>query len=293
MQYQAIPYISLLGVMFGTSLLATRYGVGQFHPTSYVGLRLLIASLGYGLVYLLRLGGRRWPRDRRLWGRAIGYGVFGTAVPMTAIVLSLLYQSTGITSLLVTTNPAMTVLMAHFLLPDERMTLKKGLGVLLALGGAVALALRGESGLPDVRQASPIGYGLVLGGMLVGSIALIYARRNLLEYHAFDVASIRIFAAMMVVLPLSLYFEGLDLSQVNREGVFSLLYAAVVGTFFGFLLDFYNVKRFGATVAVMAGYIVPVVATLGGALLLDEVVTWGMLGMMAVILGGVYLVNRG
>lgn len=293
MQFQAIPFISLLGVLFGTSLLATRYGVGQFNPFSYVGLRLLIASLGYGFVYLLRLGGRRWPRDRRMWGHAIAFGVFGTAVPMTAITISLLYQSSGITSILVTTSPAMTVLMAHFMLPDERLTLRKGLGVLVALGGAAALALRGESGLPDVHQASPIGYGLVLGAMLVGSAALIYARRNLREYHAFDVASIRIFSAMLVVLPLSLLSVGLDLSHVNRVGGYSLLYAGVVGTFFGFLLDFYNIKRFGATVAVMAGYIVPVIATLGGALLLGEVITWGMLGMMGVIFSGVYLVNHG
>jgi len=135
--------------------------------------------------------------------------------------------------------------------------------------------------------------GMVLGAMLVGSAALIYARRNLREYHAFDVASIRIFSAMLVVLPLSLLSVGLDLSHVNRAGGYSLLYAGVVGTFFGFLLDFYNIKRFGATLAVMAGYIVPVIATLGGALLLGEVITWGMLGMMGVIFSGVYLVNHG
>ena len=203
----------------------------------------MIAGLAYVTVYLLRLGGRRWPVERRLWGRAFIYGVFGTAVPMTAIMISLQYQSSGITSMLVTTGPAVTVLIAHFILPDERLTLKKGLGVLLALGGAATLALRGESGLSDVGQASLAGYGLALGGIFAASISLIYARRNLQSYHTFDVASIRIFAAALVILPLSLLWAGLDLSRVDQAGVLSLLYAAVVGTFFGFLLDFYNVKR--------------------------------------------------
>jgi drug/metabolite transporter (DMT)-like permease len=244
-------------------------------------------------VYLLRLGKRRWPTEPGLWRQAALYGVFGTAVPMTSIVISLLYQSGGITSILVTTNPAMVVLLAHFMLPDERLSLKKGVGVLLALGGAAALALLGESGLPDVQEASAVGYGLVLGGMLVGSVALIYARRNLRRYHSFDVASIRMFAATLVVLPLSLLWDGFDLSGVDRAGALSLLYAAVFGTFLGFLLDFYNVKHFGATTAVSAGYLVPLVATVGGALVLDEVVTWGMVGLMGVVLVGVYLVNRG
>jgi drug/metabolite transporter (DMT)-like permease len=282
-----------LGAIFGTSLLVSRFGVGQFHPTTFVGLRLLVAGLAYALVYLLRLGGRRWPSDGRLWGQAALFGVFGTAVPMTAIVGSLVYQSSGVTALLLTTGPAVTVLMAHYLLPDERLTLKKGAGVLLALGGAVLLALRGESGLPGVRQASPTGYALVLGAILVGSLGVVLARRHLRSYHAFDVASIRILTALLVVLPLSICLAGLDFSQVDRNGLLSLLYAAVVGTFLGFLLEFYNIKRFGATASAMATYIVPVVATLGGVVLLDEEVTRAMIGVMVMIFGGVYLVNRG
>lgn len=93
-------------------------------------------------------------------------GVLGTAVPMTFIVSSLQYQSSGITSLLITTNPAITVVMAHFFLSDEKLDRQKIIGVLLALGGAVMLAALGESGLPDVTQANPIGYALVLTAML-------------------------------------------------------------------------------------------------------------------------------
>jgi drug/metabolite transporter (DMT)-like permease len=54
---------------------------------------------------------------------------------------------------------------------------------------------------------------------------------------------------------------------------------------------FYNVKRFGATAAAMTLYIVPVVATLGGALVLGEEITSGMLGGMALIVCGIAILN--
>jgi drug/metabolite transporter (DMT)-like permease len=71
-----------------------------------------------------------------------------------------------------------------------------------------------------------------------------------------------------------------------------LLFAAIVGTFFAFLLDFYNTQRFGASTAVMVSYVVPIVGVLGGALLLNEQITFGMLGGMLLIVLGVGLIMR-
>jgi drug/metabolite transporter (DMT)-like permease len=211
---------------------------------------------------------------------------------MTAIVSSLQYQSSGITGVLITTSPAITVLMAHFLLPDEPLTRQKALGVATALAGALFLALLGESGLPDVSRADPIGYILVVAAMIFGSSATIYARRYMRSYDAIDVNSVRLLSAAVVIMPLSLVLVGFDLSGVDRQGYAALVYAAIVGTFFGLMLAFYNIQRFGATASAMAAYIIPIVATIGGVVLLGETITTGMLFGMVLILAGVALINR-
>lgn len=288
---QALPYIVLLGFFFGSTLVVSRFSVEQFAPTTYIGLRLMLASFCHLAIYLLSRK-RRLPTSGRLWRHGALLGTFGTAVPMTAIVSSLQFQSSGITAVLITVSPAITVLMAHFFLTDESLTRLKGLGVALALGGAVLLAARGESGLPDVSRAEPIGYGLVLLAMLLGSGATIYARRFLRNLDTLDVASVRMFVAAVVVMPLSILLVGLDLSRVTDQGYAALLYAALIGTFAGLLLAFYNIQRFGATAAAMTAYVVPVVATIGGALLLDETITAGMLFGMTLIVLGIALINR-
>jgi drug/metabolite transporter (DMT)-like permease len=289
---QALPYVILLGFLFGTSLIASRFSVGQFEPITYTGLRLALAGLGYVAVYALA-SQRHWPTDRRLWRHAAVLGVFGTAIPMTAIVLALQYQSGGLTALLITTSPAITVLLAHRFLDDEALTRRKAIGVTLALGGAVVLALRGESGLPDVSQANPIGYGLVLLAIVPSSIMTIYARKFMKDMDAFDVGSVRTLSAAIAVIPLSILLAGVDLHSVDFQGYLALAYAALIGTFSGFLLAFHNIKRFGATAAATTSYVIPVVTGIGGVLVLGETVTLAMLMGMGVIIAGIAFINQG
>ena len=177
-------------------------------------------------------------------------------------------------------------------MPDELLTRRKTLGAGLALGGALLLALSGEDGLPDVQQAQPIGYLLVGTGMIFTSVMVIYARKYLRGYDAYDVGSIRMFTTAVVALPLSLLMADFDVSGADAVGVAALGYTALVGTFLAFMLSFYNIKRFGATAAVIATYIIPVVAGIGGVVALGEEFTEAMLVGMAIIVSGIALLQE-
>ncbi len=292
MSSQAFLFIIPLGFIFGSTLVISRFSVAQFQPTTYISLRLLLASLAHVTIYLGSRD-RPWPAGRYLWGHATILSIFGTVIPMNALVASLQFQSSGLTAILITTGPAITVLMAHFFLADESLTLRKAVGVGLALGGAFLLALSGESGLPEVSRANPLGYVLVLLAMISASASTIYARRSMRGLNTVDVASIRMWVAALIVTPLSLLWVGFDLSQVTRLGYGALLYAALIGTFMGMMLAFYNIKRFGATASAISGYVIPIAATIGGVLLLDETITRTMVVGMGVIITGIALLNRG
>ena len=199
---KSIPYVLLLGTMFGTTLVASRFSVGQFEPSTYIGLRLVLSTAGFAVIYLLRIGKRTWPKGKQLWKHSIVLGIFGTAIPMTGIVSSLQYLSSGLASILITINPAITVLLAHFFLTDEKLTQNKIIGVLLALGGAVMLAALGETGLADTH-GSLLGYILIFGAMISASAMTIYTRKYVQDFDTIDVSSIRMFVAALVVMPLS------------------------------------------------------------------------------------------
>jgi len=257
---------------------------------TYVGLRLSLATLGFLIIYLLPNSKRKWPRDRTLWQRGIILGIFGTALPMLSFVSSLQYISSGVTSVLLTTSPAITAIMANFLLPDEKLTLKRGVGVVLAFIGALLLTLRGESGIAGLARANPLGYAFVFAGIMSANIMSIYIRKKMRGYSTFDVGIIRMMASTIVVIPLAWWISGLDISRVDSTGWGVLVYAAVMGTFFAMMLDFANIKRFGATLSAMVTFVIPVVAVISGALLLGEQTTSSMLAGMLLIIAGIWLI---
>lgn len=290
MPVQSIPYILLLGVLYGTTLLASRFSVGQFEPTIYIGLRLSFAAIGFMLIYIFS-SNRPVPRGRDLWRHSVVMGVFGTALPMTFIVTSLKYQSSGISSILITLNPAVTVLLAHFLLPEEKINRQKIFGLFFALSGALLLVLLGENGLPDV-PASPTGFILIFSAITIASLMTIYARTYLRDVDTVDSTTIRLWSAAVAVFPLSVVLLGFDLSRVTSEGYFALGWASIVGTFAAMFLSFYIIQKFGATASAMTAYVIPVVAGIGGYFLLHEAFTWGMLAGMLLIGLGITIINR-
>ncbi|MEE8567872.1 MAG: DMT family transporter [Anaerolineales bacterium] len=287
MNRQSIPYILLQGLLFGTSVIASSFALGQFHPLTFLGLRLAMASLLFTAFYLWKgSGGRTIPKDRRLWFHASVIGILGTAFPMWAFISSLQYLSSGVTSALITIAPAFTLVLAHFLLPEEQMTRNKSLGVAFAFSGGLLIALRGESGLADGRQADSIGYILVFMAIIIGGCRTIYAQRFMRTLDTFDVASVRILTTTAVLLPISIWMVGIDLHTVDGWGYFALVYSTIAGTFLGIFGEFNLIKRFGATAAAMTAYVIPVVASLGGVLLLGEQITsWIAVGMAFILLG--------
>ncbi|MCA9962765.1 MAG: DMT family transporter [Anaerolineales bacterium] len=291
MTSQALPYIVLLGFMYGSTLVASRFSVGQFAPATYIGLRLSLAALAHATIYQFSAN-RAWSRDRNVWQHALLLGVIGTAVPMTSIVTALTYLSSGMASILITINPAITVLLAHFFLHDEKLNTRKIVGIVLALSGTALLTVRGETGLADVAKANPIGYILMFTSILLGSSSTVYARKYMRTFDAFDVASIRMLAAALAVMPLSLLLVGFDLTAVTSTGYGALGYASLMGTFGGMMLAFYIIKRFGATASAMTAYVVPIITNIGGILLLGETFTVGMLWGALLIVVGIFILNQ-
>ena len=289
MHTKALPYVVLLSLFWGTNAVASRFGVGQFDPFLFILLRLAIATLFFVPTLMWQQGG--FPTDRSLLKKAALSGLIGVAIPFPTFIYSLQYQSTGIATLYVTLFPVMVAIGAHFFLPDEKMTRYKFVGVILALCGTLFLAVRGESGLADVGRASPLGFILVTTGLLFETINTMFVRRKMKKTDPMQVTAIRLLTASIVLFFVTFAVGDFSLAAVNTAGYLSLAYAALIGALGGQFMAFYIQNRFSATAFSLTSFLVPVVATVFGALLLDEILTWAM-GVGVLFIGsGLYLIN--
>jgi O-acetylserine/cysteine efflux transporter len=290
MNYQVLLSILFLGTLWGTSVMSTRYLVNMVHPFTFAALRFSGAALLFLLVNLLHIGKQHFPTDRKLWKFGAMMGLIGDAAALVLYATSVSFLSSGVASVLASLFPVMTVLFAHFFLKDERLNVRKGLGVALSLGGVLLMAALGESGLPNVEHANPLGYLLGFAGAALGGLMTVYARREMASYPAFSLTSVRFFTSAVATLLFSGLTVGLDVSRMTTMGYVVLAYASFV-FFIGFFLGFIVLQRFGATANALADYVTPIAATIGGALLFGEKVTPGMMAGMALIASGLVLIN--
>jgi len=264
--------------------------LGQFDPITYTAVRLGLAALVFLAIYLFRIRGSRWPKDKTLWVRSILFGVFADAIPIMLIISAMQYLSSGMTATLNTSFPVVTVVMAHFFLPGEQLSLKKSLGVMLGMSGAVLIVALGETGLEISGSNAIHGYLMIFGASIFFGITTMYARKYMMAYDTFQTVSIRMMSAAITSVLLALVLEPNGIHQVTGFGITLVVYAA--GVFFvGFLLGFYVLQRFGVMISAMSNYIPPIVASILGLVFLSEKITLGMVAGMLLILAGVALIN--
>ncbi len=276
--------------MFGSTLIASRFSTGQFATPTYIATRLVIASLFFVCIYLVSPT-RTWPTDPKLWFHGALLGIIATAITMNFIVGALNFLSSGLTSLLLTLNPAFVVIAAQLFLPDERLNVRQVLGVICAMSGALVMAWRGETGLALSSGNALLGYGMVIAALLIGAWQNIHIRKYVRHFDAFQVASVRMWFAAITGIIISWTLVGFDFSRVELSGYAALLYASVAGTFLGIMISLYNTQRFGATTSAMTSYIIPIITTVGGILILDETFTPVMGVGMLLIFTGLVLVQ--
>ncbi len=290
MHSKAFPYVGLLGFFWGSNLVAARFGTGEFSPLFFIALRLTIATVCF-LPFMVT-GGRKFPTNRETWGLAVISGILGVAIPMSTFILSLQYMSSGLVSIFVTAAPAFIAIAAHFFLPEERLSAFKWIGVGLALAGSIFLVGLGESGLADVGRVNIWGPIFILVGLIGDAANAIFVRRTMRDQDTNQVTGIRLFTAALILTALTLAFETPSFDGVTGWGVFSLVYAALIGAIAGQFMAFYIMREFGAISFSMVAFVIPVVATILGVFLLGEIVTWGMGIGVILIAAGIWVLNR-
>ena len=275
--------IVVSSVGWGTAGISTRAAFREgLGPYTIIGLRMLIATAAVFAYYAVR---RRPLPPLRMWGLGGILCLTNITAPYILFTLAVQHASAGFLSLLITNFPLVTALWAHFLLPDERLTRKKGLGLALAAGGVVVLVATGESGL-EAGGRPGLAVSLAFAGVLVSAFGGVHARRHAPHHDVLDLAGPQFALGAVVLSALMLAVEGVP-TGITAKGWGLVVYMGLVGTLIPFLLFFWMVQRVSATKASLPSYLIPIIAIAGGALLLGEQVTWPMLLGGAAILAGV------
>lgn len=277
----------ILAVFWGGSFFFVEIALRDFQPFTLVFLRISIAALI--LVGVVYLSGKRLPASLSTWLGYLILGLLNNAVPFSLIVWGQTRIDGGVASILNATTPIFTVLLAHFLTSDERLTIPKLMGILVGFIG-VYLMMKPE--LTDGFSWRGLGQAAVLGAAISYGFAGIFGKR-FKHIPAVVNAAGMLLCASIIMLPLAILIDA-PWSVRSSLGTLSAVVAiAVISTAAAYLLYFHLLAAAGATNVLLVTFLIPISALGLGVGVLGEVVNvLEYAGMGFVFLGLIVIDGR-
>lgn len=279
--------LTLAGI-WGTSFIFIGIAVKSLPPFTIVVLRVGLAAIALNL--FLAAAGMRLPRDAASWRAMAMVGTLNNALPFSLIVWGQTHISSGLAAILNSTVPMFTLLVAHFLTHDEKMTRARLAGVVVGFAGIVLMigmdVLRGA----DAHLLSQIA---VLVAACSYSFATVIARRvRHLGISPLVMSAGQVTWSTLVLLPLALLVDQPWRLPLPGPGAWgAILGLALMCTAFAYVLYYRMLTTAGAVNVSVVTFLVPINTVILGILFLHETLRPVHLAGMALIGVGLALID--
>jgi drug/metabolite transporter (DMT)-like permease len=280
-----IVWLILCGI-WGSTWLFIKVGLADLPPFTFAGIRFVLASLILALLVIARRA--PWPRTRREWGLIAVVGLLQFALNYGLVFWGEQHISSGLAAVLQSTFPVFGLVIAHFYLPQERMTGAKVFGVLLGVFGVAVI-------FSD--QLTLAGSMALFGSVALVASAFFGSYSNVLVKAYGTKIDPQVFAASQMVfgfvplLAIGIPLEGNPLHfHWTARAVIAMLYLVFVGSVLAFALYYWLVRKMDVTNTMLIALVTPVVAVILGMIVLHEKLNWRLLAGGACIISAIALI---
>ncbi len=269
----------VLVTLWGTSFVLVTVSVQSIDPVSVVFFRLLFGALVLVLAVLVRR--LSLPRDLKTWGGFLLMAIAGNALPFFLITWGQQTVNSGVAGMIMAIMPLMTMVFAHYLVPEENLNRYKLIGFTLGLTGIVIL-------LGPVFQGGGREFWSAFA-ILVAAIC--YAINTILikrlpRFSPLVGACGVLIMATLVLLPFWLLLKPSGQSATSNS-ILAVIWLGLGPTGIATIVLFSIIDRAGPTFLSTINYLIPVVAFFCGAWLLSEPVSWQHYLALSTILAGI------
>jgi drug/metabolite transporter (DMT)-like permease len=269
----------LLGAIWSSSFMWIKIAVQEIGPVTLVAFRVLFGLLfGVVVIYIQRI---RWPRTLKEWTPLLILSIANIAIPFFLISWGEQAIDSAVASILNATTPLFTILVAHFLLQDDKMTAPKVLGLLMGFAGVVILMSK------DIGTSlgSVLGqFAIVLASAFYAGGA-VYARRTTQDLPGIMRSAGPLLPATVVMWLMMFAVESpVKFPQLGITWI-ALLFLGVLGSGLAFVMSYYLLHEIGPTRTSMVTYLFPLGGVILGVLFLNEELSWQLVvGAVLIVL---------
>lgn len=278
----------ILCIVWSSTWLAIKVGLYDLPPLSFVAIRFAVAIIALLAVSV--------SRERLLPARRSDFAVLAfTGVLMFAINYALLFWgelhvSSGLAAVIQASIPIFGMVFAHWMLPDEPLRWQRLAGALIAVLGVAVICARLLSF--NGWLAFLGGFGITIGAASA-AFSNVWLKARQIALAPSMLAAWQMIFGTIPLLALAFIVDGNPLHlHWSGRAIFCLLYLALIGSAFTFVLLYWLMPRMTVTKLQTISLITPPGAiALGWALGGERLSAWSLLGA-CFVLAGVWLIFR-
>jgi drug/metabolite transporter (DMT)-like permease len=288
----------ILALIWGSSFLFIRIGVEQLTTFQVVFIRTGIAAVGLNIVAYMR--GKHLPTDWKGIRDLLVLGIVNTVFPFALITWGEQSIESGLAAVLQGTAALFTMIVAHFVFVDERITTRKIIGLAVGFLGVIVLASRTTSG--EVVKVDPtlhlLGQLAIVAASFCYALGGTYSRKaiqNRLEPIIAAAGAMTVTAIISGILAYAAPLLGgpapTPLDTLTPRVLGAIIALGFVNTFIAYIIFYALIPAIGAARTSMVTYVIPAVGVVLGAIFLGEPVDILLVIGAIMIVGSVGIVN--
>jgi drug/metabolite transporter (DMT)-like permease len=277
-------------IVWGASFIATKIALQEISPLSIVWLRFLMGVIILGVAVFLR--GQFALPEKREWGYFALLGFLGITFHQSLQSNGLQTSEAGTTAWIVATTPVFMALLGWLLL-KEGLGWVKTFGILLASAGVLIVVSKGNFGSISIGKFGAPGDILILISAVNWAVFSTLSRRGLKSHPA----SLMMFYVMAIgwLFTSLIFLFARDVAEINQLTASGWVAVAFLGIFcsgLAYIAWYDALKALSTAQTGVFLYIEPLVAVVVAFFILGEDISLASLIGGAIILFGIWLVNR-
>jgi drug/metabolite transporter (DMT)-like permease len=278
-----LPAFAANILIWGSSFVFIKYGVLEM-PAIWVGaIRIVLGAIT--LVVIMLIMKERLPRDPRTWAHLIVPGVVGVAVPFTLFPLGEERVPSLVAGIWNATTALWVLPFAAFVFRTEKFRVRSTLGLALGFVGVLVVLGFWNSGGADLTGQLMCALAAFCYGIAIPYIKRFTTGRGVA---GISIAAGQSIVATIAIIPAALLTSGAPPApgELSLTAIGSMLALGIFGSGVAFALNMQVITVAGASTAAFVTYLLPLVSTTLGILLLGESLTWNLpIGALIVLTG--------
>jgi drug/metabolite transporter (DMT)-like permease len=288
MNKKYIPTLLILASLWGSDFMFIKIGVSSIHPSLFTSLRFLIA--GITLFIFLKIKRYSFKIELKDILFIILIAIVDVYLPQILISLGERNIASGITSVILSSSPIFTFLLAHLLLKDEKINLYKLFFVILGFLGVFIIFYKE---LTNSNEFVLINFIFILLASITYGLGVILLKKLSSKIDAYLSCFYLVLFAFFISIPFVVFSKGITNSNFRISSILSLLFVGIVLQAFAYTFFLNAIRRFGASKTSYVGYLVPIFSIIYGSIFLKEVISINLFIGGFLILLSAYFIERG